>query len=183
MKHKVLRFHFKKPHSGFTLIELLVVVGITAVLLSLGTVVYSQTQAQARDTKRKTDLKDIQTALELYKLQYSKYPDPTENDSSGWDCGGKGESFLTMLAPYMKSVPTDPKWKNSDGYCTYRYYRYSSATGLWGCDTTFYALGAKMEIPSNALNDTIPSCYSAGVSGNNWWYNTSENFFGAGERE
>ncbi|EKD96194.1 MAG: hypothetical protein ACD_24C00151G0004 [uncultured bacterium] len=52
--------------SAFTLLELLVVSGIIAFLVVAGTISYTTVQAKARDAKRKSDLKDIQNALEQY---------------------------------------------------------------------------------------------------------------------
>ena len=51
---------------GFTLLELLVVIGIIAVLVSLGASSYSTAQKKARDSKRKGDLRAIQSCMEQY---------------------------------------------------------------------------------------------------------------------
>ncbi|BCX14926.1 MAG: hypothetical protein KatS3mg088_609 [Patescibacteria group bacterium] len=51
---------------GFTLIELLVVISIIGILASLALVSYSRSQKQARDTRRKSDLRQYQAALENY---------------------------------------------------------------------------------------------------------------------
>jgi len=52
--------------KAFTLLEMLVVIGIIALLIGMGATSYSNVQKKARDTKRKTDLKNIQNALEQY---------------------------------------------------------------------------------------------------------------------
>ena len=54
---------------GFTLIELLVVIAIIGILASLALVSYTRSQKQARDTRRKSDLRQYQTALENYANQ------------------------------------------------------------------------------------------------------------------
>jgi len=60
--------------KGFTLIELLVVISIIGILISLGAVSFTTAQKKSRDTRRKSDMKQIQTALEqCYSLQAS-YP-------------------------------------------------------------------------------------------------------------
>ncbi len=55
-----------KLRKGFTLLELLVVIAIIAVLISMATVSYSSAQRKSRDSKRKSDLKAVQAALEQY---------------------------------------------------------------------------------------------------------------------
>ena len=65
---------------GFTLIELLVVITIIAILIGVGTVSFAKIQEKGRDSKRKTDLKSTQQALELFYANYKAYPDEPPND-------------------------------------------------------------------------------------------------------
>ncbi|PIS08253.1 hypothetical protein COT76_02470, partial [Candidatus Berkelbacteria bacterium CG10_big_fil_rev_8_21_14_0_10_33_10] len=51
---------------GFTLIELLVVIAIIGILAGVVVVNVGSAQAKARDAKRISDMKAIQTALEMY---------------------------------------------------------------------------------------------------------------------
>ncbi len=52
--------------KGFTLIELLVVVAIIGLLSTLAVVALSTAREKTRDSKRLSDLRNIQTALELH---------------------------------------------------------------------------------------------------------------------
>jgi prepilin-type N-terminal cleavage/methylation domain-containing protein len=52
--------------SGFTLLELLVVISIIVILITLGLSSFATAQKKGRDAKRKSDIKEIQTALEQY---------------------------------------------------------------------------------------------------------------------
>ncbi|MBI4038318.1 prepilin-type N-terminal cleavage/methylation domain-containing protein [Candidatus Daviesbacteria bacterium] len=61
-------------NKGFTLVELLITITIIAVLSGIGLVVYSNVQAQARDSKRRSDILEIQKALEIYYSSQSFYP-------------------------------------------------------------------------------------------------------------
>ncbi|MFZ3069401.1 MAG: type II secretion system protein [Microgenomates group bacterium] len=61
--------------NGFTLIELLVTMGIIAVLTGMAIFNFNQARARARDVQRKSDLSQLQKALELYRNDNNgKYP-------------------------------------------------------------------------------------------------------------
>lgn len=91
--------------KSFTLIELLVVIAIIGMLSALFLPNFMGARERARDTQRKSDLKQIQKAFELYKQDQNPpaYPTsmPTANNcwSSGVNCTGN---------IYMNKVPTDP---------------------------------------------------------------------------
>lgn len=105
--------------EGFTLIEILVVIAIIGSLSALLLPNYMEARMRARDTQRKNDLKAIQKALEIYKLDNDQkypltaaFPDP-------------GERFAhptNNASVYMKSIPKDPV--TLDGY------EYTSASDL-----------------------------------------------------
>lgn len=91
--------------KGFTLIELLVVVAIIGMLSSVVLAALGDARASARDSRRIQDLKQIQTALELYRQ---------ENDNTYPVCSNEYINDQTAclavaLTPrYMSSVPVDP---------------------------------------------------------------------------
>ncbi|MBT3816923.1 MAG: prepilin-type N-terminal cleavage/methylation domain-containing protein, partial [Candidatus Magasanikbacteria bacterium] len=60
--------------KGFTLIELLVVIAIIGLLSTLAVVALGSAREKARDSKRLSDLKQMQTALELYYTDVGSYP-------------------------------------------------------------------------------------------------------------
>src|SRR3989344_4750312 len=59
---------------GFTLVELLIVITIISTLSGIGFAVFGNATRNARDAKRKADLEQIRTALEMYKADNGRYP-------------------------------------------------------------------------------------------------------------
>ena len=70
--------------KGFTLIELLVVISIIALLSSIVLSSLNDARAKARDSVRRSDLRQIKTALELYK---SDKGDFIVKNAGGVTCG------------------------------------------------------------------------------------------------
>lgn len=98
--------------QGFTLIELLVVIAILGVLSTIGLGTFRSSQAKSRDSRRKSDLANIQRALEMYLNDYGVYPSSTNGEitlSNGvlsWD--GQSEFIDEKGTVYMKELPDDP---------------------------------------------------------------------------
>lgn len=96
---------------GFTLIELLVVMVILGVLATLGGGSFLNSLQKSRDARRKSDVGQIQKALELYYNDHGQYP--LSNASHGIDgCDGPclvGEEFADENGTvYMVDLPGDP---------------------------------------------------------------------------
>lgn len=116
--------------KGFTLIELLIVVAIIGLLSTLAVVALGSARVKARDSKRLADLKQLQTALELYYTDQNAYP-----AGSGVTLGANNYACLNATGfaatgcsnPYMGAVPADPK----DGT-----YVYTSASSSYSVTAT-----------------------------------------------
>jgi len=65
---------FKHLIFAFTLIELLVVISIIGLLATLLVANFNAARARARDAQRKSDVRNIQTALRLYYNDTKRYP-------------------------------------------------------------------------------------------------------------
>lgn len=62
-------------NSGFTLIELLITIAIIGILSGLFVTTYPASQRRARDTQRRNDIKQYQTAMEAYASRnFGNYP-------------------------------------------------------------------------------------------------------------
>ncbi len=119
--------------SGFTLIELLVVIAIVAVLTSLSVVGLNTIRSKSRDTKRVSDIRQMQTALEIYKNDNGTYPVAI---TSGNNLVGSDGTV------YMEKVPTPPG--KNDGSCTSDLYTYS-ATAPYSAYSISYCLGSGIQ--------------------------------------
>lgn len=119
--------------KGFTLVELILVIGIIAVLFSVAVVLLDPLGQikKTNDTRRKSDLSQIQKALESYYQDNNRYPRTTgtpyycmQHIVSPFStyCGG------SVWTPYMNIVPRDPNtsrryvyYTPSDGQSYYIY--------------------------------------------------------------
>ena len=97
--------------KGFTLIELLVVIAIIAILSTLAIVGLSAARQKARDAKRLSDIRQVQSALEIYFNDKGRYPDAVPN--SGTSLISTTTNGTTTL---MAKVPKNP---TSSAYYTY----------------------------------------------------------------
>ena len=101
---------------GFTLIELLVVIAIIGLLSTLSVVALGSAREKARDSKRLSDIKQIQTALELYYTDIGSYPAGTGLVLGvAATCLDANGFATTCTNAYMGLVPKDP----GDGSYTY----------------------------------------------------------------
>jgi type II secretion system protein G len=99
-----------KKQTGFTLIELLVVMAILGILATVGLSSFRSSQLKSRDAKRKSDLEQVQRALEMYHNDYGRYP---ESEGGKIKIGGSaltwgGAEMTDGNTLYMKELPGDP---------------------------------------------------------------------------
>lgn len=100
--------------GGFTLIEIMVVVFILGLLVTLVAPKIIGRTDQARATKAAADIKGIQEALHLYKLDMGHYPTTAQGLQAlvvGGTGVGVGVGRNVNPEGYLDKVPMDP-WGN-----------------------------------------------------------------------
>lgn len=129
--------HNKK---GFTLVEVLIVIAVVGILASVVLVGLGPIQRQGRDARRLSDLRQVQTGLELYYSRNGSYPnvntwaDLTTQLITGGAGGNVGVS----------NVPNDPRAGAGASYF------YGTNAG------SDYVIGATLEDDKNpALDNDI----------------------------
>jgi prepilin-type N-terminal cleavage/methylation domain-containing protein len=125
----------KLKQKAFTLIELLVVIAIIGILTTIAVVALNNARAKARDAKRVADVKQVQTALELFFNDKGRYPTDEEFAS-----GSIYSTSSNGTTTYMAAVPTAPT--PADGSCSSgdNQFTYSNTTD-GGSYTIRYCLG------------------------------------------
>ena len=103
-----------KKIRGFTLIELLVVISIIGVLTTIVSANLNSARSRARDLKRKQELNQMQSALQLYYNTYGSFPadDIPYCDGGNSECE-QGDAFTINNITYMKSLP-EFEYDNTD---------------------------------------------------------------------
>ncbi len=132
--------------GGFTLVELLIVLAIIGILLTAAISSYQLARVRARDSRRASDLRQIETALALYVGKYHQFPADIYASSSS-DPPGLSPEFISPL-------PRDPLGGIP--------YAYATPNG-WA----EYHLGASIEADDSALREADSDFDSIAVSWTN----------------
>ena len=93
-----------KPH-GFTLIELLIVIAIIGILVTIVVIAINPARViqDSNDTKRRSELTQIKTSLQLYFNENNRYPATGEMGTVG---------TIPFAPTYMRQLPS---WWTVDG--------------------------------------------------------------------
>ena len=104
--------------KGFTLVELLVVMAIMAILATLIVGGFRSSQARGRDAQRKSDLKQVANALEIFFSDYGKYPPASGTQvaacsynpgtGAGTACVWGSGTLTDSKTTYMRTLSKDP---------------------------------------------------------------------------
>ncbi len=122
--------------KAFTLIELLIVIAIIGLLATLSVIALNNARAKSRDAKRMADVKQMQTALELYFNDAQSYPDE--------DMINTDKTIKSGNNVYMQIVPTPPTPP-----AAHMQYTYTSS------DTNTYTLQYFLEGPVGSIPEGL----------------------------
>ena len=130
----------QKKSSGFR-IQKIFNITVVLFLITLSITSFDIIRAKIKDVKRKADIKQLQTALDLYQSIFNTFPEVTDSDFHGWDTtyepSNSEFSFIDSLAKanLIDQMSKDPV--NSARY----YYRYKKfPRNSFGCKNPFYIL-------------------------------------------
>ncbi len=145
--------------SGFTLLELIVVMAIIGILAMLAVGNFQSSRIKANDARRKSDLKQIQAALEQYHADFGNYPGSASNGTilgcgAGTSTCSWGAAFsITGGAVYMSKLPSD--------LSPQRYYYVGSTTGR--SYQLFTTLQNTRDNDNTTFTAIAPNCASTGT--------------------
>lgn len=166
---------------GFTLIEILVVIAIIGILVSAITINFSSSRENTRNEVLRSEMKEVQLALELYKAQYGEYPAALTGVSG---CTGgstnyrwardlptgscSGREYIQGLVPqFLPQLPRAADSQNSD--CIFNYYvspnqdwyKLTAAECISGADSAAEGIQPDDELArcmSSCSDSTYPAC-------------------------
>lgn len=135
----------KATPRGFTLIELLVVIAIIGLLSTLAIIALGSARQKSRDARRLADIKQIQTAIEMYNNENGSYPTTGSStiilgDTDHACLGSNGFQTAGACENQYILIPKDP---SGNGYYIY------SGTG------TDYSVSATLEGTVNDLSGVV----------------------------
>lgn len=141
--------------TGFTLVEILVSIVIITIVFGVVLTSSAAIQKSSRDTKRQSDLRSIQSALQNFYADQNSFPTGP--------LPSPGSALSATSRVYLTSLPSDPL-SPTTGYEYQAIPSSCSQSGPTYC--TNYCIYANLENPPN--NFTMPSVctiYTAAPTG------------------
>jgi prepilin-type N-terminal cleavage/methylation domain-containing protein len=162
--------------AGFTLVEILVAITIVSILSAVISVNAIDAGKKSRDAERQGDLRLLQSAIELYKQKYGRYPAGCASNSvwsgqkgtdyectngtneyivghidvNDWDGDGDTAERFTFAPEFIPALPKDPKLNGNDSGYVY----------MTNTEGTVYKLMARKTVESEVvtIDNMFKSC-------------------------
>ena len=156
-----------KKQKGFTLIELLVVIAIIAILSTVVMAGLNSARAKGRDARRLSDVKQLQSALELCFDNGAGYPSVGTAGIIGtaglvltYKCDSGATTPSVSFSTYMNPLPVNPLPGGAD-------YKYCSATsavpGTCAGSNQSYLITFSLEGQSGSLASGAHTATPSGI--------------------
>jgi general secretion pathway protein G len=121
-----------RRRRGFTLMEVLLVLAILVVLGSMVTVGYLRIQQGANRDAAKTQIKLLESAVDVYSLHVGTYPTASQGLNALIAAPADLKNPAKWQGPYLKEMPRDP-WgqdylyeeiQDTQGQASFKIYSY-----------------------------------------------------------
>lgn len=126
------------------MVEIMVAVTIIGILAAVSLANFQDARASARDAQRKSDLKTVQAALELYKQKYGRYPEGCNapgnwsgQANGGYACAGGDPRYIMgdptagrPFSEFLVNLPVDPKLNGTNSGYVYTINQADSGRGV-----------------------------------------------------
>lgn len=147
---------------GFTLIELLIVIGIIGILATLLMANFIGVRQRARDAQRKSDLRQMQAALELYRSDIGSYPLSYGTRLNAVNCPTSSSLQNSGgTVTYMQLIPCDPNGLSV----------YNSGNYYYTSDGNTYTLAACLENNNDSQGTSLaPSPAGSSACDSNYYF-------------
>jgi general secretion pathway protein G len=139
---RVIKASPRAAEQGFTLLEIMVVVVIIGLLAAMVVPSFMGNVDKANVSRVKGDIRGIETALNLYRLENFRYPSTEEGLQAL--VTNPGETAAPNWTQKLRKLPVDP-WNHP--------YQYASP-GQHG-DFDVYSLGADRQEGGEGINADI----------------------------
>lgn len=164
------------PKRGFTLIEILVVLSIISILSTILYASFGEAKIDSKNKAFRSEMKEVQLALELYKAQNGQYPDvpPSPCGSTGAGISSAlstnnvcivGGTYITGLKPdFIEDLPNHTKSANPNCVVEYKvstdfsWYKLTAINCLGGAATA--AEGVQ---PDDEFARCLSTCPAVGI--------------------
>lgn len=161
---------------AFTLIELLVVIAIIGLLATISIVALSSARSKSRDMRRLSDIKQLQTAIEIYYQYNGYYPQYITSSRCNTNINNSLSGLVSL--GLMAKIPNDPAYRLSPNprQC-YEYMGIGQAdnysfTSIWYCNgksRTDYEWSLLFSLEGDNVN-FAPLTNNTGVPNNEYKY-------------
>lgn len=99
---------FSSNKPAFTLIELLVAIGVIAILGTIAIFSTQNSRTKGVDSRRKNDLKAINSAIIAYRTDKGHWPPNNINSTTLEYASYSSADWLDDIHPYINKMPNDP---------------------------------------------------------------------------